>query len=165
MNRHILEKMQIVGGFTPVNMASGANNGDWVSMKNYGRCAIVLFKGQGTAAEDPVITVQQATDVSGTTSKSLTFTRVDYKAGTLSSVSQFTTVAQAAAANYTLDAGELEAIAVIDIKVEDLDKANSYDCIRANIADVGTTAQIGGVLYLLHEPRFASATLPGAITD
>lgn len=165
MNRHFLEKAQIVGAITPVNMASGANNGDWISMKNYGRCAIVLFKGTGTAAEDPVITLQQATDVAGTSSKSLTFTRIDYKAGTLSSVSQFTTVNQAAAGNYTLDAGELEAIAVIDIKAEDLDKSNGFDCLRCNIADVGTTSQIGGVLYFLHEPRFASATLPGAITD
>jgi hypothetical protein len=166
MNRFITEKMQIVGGFTPVNMASGANTGDYVSLKNYGRCAIVLFKGAGAAGEDPTITMQQASDVSGTGVKNLNFTRIDSKVGTLSALGTFTQNTQAAANTY-VDAvsAESEAIMVIDIKAEDLDIANGFDCLRCTIADVGTTSQIGGVLYLLHEPRYGSGTLPSAIAD
>lgn len=165
MNRHILEKIQIVGGITPINLAAGANNGDWVSMKNYNRCAIVVYKGAGSASEDPVITLQQATDVAGTSSKSLTFTRYDTKSGTLTSVGTFTKNTQAAAGNVTPDTGDVEMIAVIDIKAADLDVANGFDCLRCTIADVGTTSQIGGMLYLLHDPRYPKETLDSAIID
>ena len=166
MNRFITEKMQIVMGIVPINLASGANNGDWVSLKNYGRCAVVLIKGAGAAGEDPTLTLVQATEVAGTTSKSLTFTRIDKKVGGQTTISQFTTVTQAAAATYLDDTtAENELIMIADIKAEDLDVANGYDCLRATIADVGTTSQIGGLIYILHEPRYASPTLPGAITD
>lgn len=166
MNKHILEKLQIVSAIVPVNLATGANNGDYVSLKGYGRCAFVLFKGVGTAGEDPAITVQQATDVSGTSSKALTFTRIDSKVGGQTTASQFTTNTQAASETYT-DAvsGEAEGLFVIDIKAEDLDIDGGFDCVRVNVADVGTTAQLGCGLYLLHEPRFATVPLPGAITD
>lgn len=163
MNRHLLEKVQIAGGFTPVDMATGANTGNWVSLKGYGRCSIVLFKGRGASAEPPTITLAQATEVAGTTSKSLTFTRIDQKTGTLSAIGVFTTTTQAAASTYALAAGNTEVIAVVDIKAEDLDIANGYDCLRCTIADVGTTSQIGGVLYLLHEPRYA-ATMANAVS-
>jgi hypothetical protein len=84
----------------------------------------------------------------------------------LSALGTFTQNTQAAANTY-VDAvsAESEAIMVIDIKAEDLDIANGFDCLRCTIADVGTTSQIGGVLYLLHEPRYGSGTLPSAIAD
>lgn len=166
MNRHILEKLQIVGGFTPINMASGANTGDYVSLKNYGRCAIVLFKGAGFAGEDPIITLSQATDVSGSGVKSLTTARYDHKSGTLAALGQFTTVAQTAAGTVSAaSSAAVESIVVIDIKAEDLDIDGGFDCLKASVADVGTTSQIGGLLYLLHEPRIGSSPLPSAIAD
>lgn len=166
MNQHLLEKMQIVAGFVPVNMATAANNGDWVSLKNYSRCAIVLFKGIGTAGEDPTITLLQAKDVAGGSSKALTFTRIDSKVGTQTGIGTFTTTTQAAANTY-VDAvsAEAEAIIVIDILATDLDIANGFDCIQAAVADVGINAQIGGLLYLLHEPKFQTAPLPSAIIN
>lgn len=170
MNKHFLEKVQIVSGFVPVDMKTGANNGDYVSMKNYGRCAIVLHKGVGGAGEDPTIVLQQATSVAGTSVKALPYDRVDYKIGTLTAQGTFTTAAPSAAAaaagTYTLSGvGTVEAIIVFDIKAEDLDIDNGFDCIRATIADVGTTVQVGSLEYHLHEPRNASATLPSAIAD
>ena len=70
--------------------------------------------------------------------------------------------------SYTINianVGTVEGIIVIDVAAEDLDIDGGFDCLRATIADVGTTAQIGGMLYFLHEPRNASATLPTAIED
>lgn len=166
MNKHILEKMQIVSAIVPVDLQAAANNGDWVSLKNYGRCAIVLFKAAGTAGDDPVFTLRQATDVSGTGAKELTFTRIDSKVGTQTAVGTFTKATQAAANTYT-DAvsAEAQAIMVVDIKAEDLDVANDFDCIQLQIPDVGSNAQLGCALYLLHEPRYGGATLPSAIVD
>lgn len=167
LNAHFLEKNQVVGGIVPVNLATGANSGDWVSLKEYGRCAIVLFAGVGTVANDPVITLNQAKDVSGTGSKALTFTRADVKAATaITSVGQFTTTTQAAANTFTLTGdAALQKIAVIDIKAEDLDIDNNFDCLQATIADVGTNTQLGCVLYFLHNPRDETVPLPSAIID
>lgn len=165
MNQHFLEKNQVVSGFVPVSMTS-ALTGDYVSLKNYGRCAVVFFAAAGTAGDDPTITLTQAQDVSGTGVKALDFTRIDVKQGTLTSVGTFTTVTQAAANTYTDAASaEVQKIWVIDVMAEDLDIANGFDCLKAAISDVGTNAQLGCMLYLLHEPRYASGTLPSAIVD
>lgn len=169
MNQHFLEKVQIAQGFLPVAMNSGANAGDWVSLKGYNRCAIVFFKAAGTAGDDPTITVLQATNVAGSgTTKAVNFTRVDKKqaASNLLAVGEFTTVTQAAGNTFThADLAEQAAIVVIDIMAEDLDVDGGYTCIQASVADVGTNAQLGCLLYFLHDPREASGTLPSAIVD
>jgi hypothetical protein len=54
---------------------------------------------------------------------------------------------------------------VIDVAAEDLDIANGFDCLKAAVADVGGNAQLGTLLYLLHDPRFATAPLPSAIAN
>lgn len=166
MNQHFLEKNQIAAGFVPLALTT-ARTGDYVSLKNYGRCAIVFYKAAGTAGDDPTITLTQAQNVSGTGVKELNFTRIDVKQDTdLTAVGAFATVTQAAANTYTdATSAEDQAIWVIDVKAEDLDIANGFDCIKAAISDVGTNAQLGAMLYILHEPRYASGTLPSAIVD
>lgn len=177
-NQHFCEKNQIAQGFLPVLMNTGANAADWVSMKGYGRMAIVIFKAVGTAGDDPTITVKQALDVSGTTPKALGFTEVRKKqaASNLLAVDQFTKSTSASPATndtFTVASGtwtnsdlaEQAAIIVIDIKAEDLDVNNSYDCIQVSIADIGTNAQLGCALYFGHEPRYPKDALDSMIVD
>lgn len=176
MNRHFAEKVNVCEGFLPVDMATGANSGDWVSLKNYQRCAIILFKEPGTAGNDPVITLQQASAVAGTGAKALNINEVYKKqaATNLQSVGTYTrSTAASPASNDTFstntwtnsDLAEQAAIVIIDVKAEDLDKANNFDCIRVTIADVGTAGQFGGLLYCLHDPKYADPALPSAIGD
>lgn len=170
MNQTFVEKCNIAQGFLPVNMQTGANAGDWVSLKNYRKCAIVFFKAVGTAGDDPTITVEQATDVSNSQSdaKALNFTRVDKKqaASNLLAVGTFTKVTQASGNTFThADLAEQAAIIVIDIDEQMLDVDNGFDCIRASVADIGTNAQLGAMLYILHEPKFVTDPLPSAIAD
>lgn len=166
MNQHFLEKCQIVGGGVPVALNTAGLTGDIVSMKNYGRCAIVFFAAAGTAGDDPTLTVQQCKSVAGSSAKALDFTRIDVKQGTLASIGQFSKVSQAAANTYTeATSAEAQKIWVIDVKAEDLDVDNGYDCIQASIGDVGTNAQLGCLLYILHEPRYSVDPLPSAIAD
>lgn len=164
MNQHFLEKNQIVSAIVPVNLATGANNGDWVNMKDYGRCAIIFHAGAGAAGQDPTITVLQAQSDGGS-SKALNFTRVDRKQGTaLTAQGQFTTTNPADGNTYTNDTlAELQKLVVIDISIEDFDVANGYGWLQASIADVGSTSQVGAMLYILHEPRYSSGALPSAI--
>lgn len=164
MNRHFVEKTQIVPLFMPANLASGAQTGDFICMRDYGRCAIVFVKAVGAASQDPILTVLQATSNGGST-KALNFTRVDVKqASALTAVSLFTTVTQSAGNTYTSDtSGECQAVWVIDIKAEDLDTANGYDWITVTMADPGTNSQLACCVAFLHEPRYSKAVLPGAI--
>ncbi|RWQ16099.1 hypothetical protein [Mesorhizobium sp.] len=165
MNQHILEKLQIAAGFVPVSMATAPTE-DWVSLKNFGRMAIVFFKAAGTAGDDPTLTLEQATAVAGTGAKALNFTRIDVKQGAdLFAIGEFTTIAQAANTYTEATSAEAQAIWVLDVKAEDLDVDGGFDCIRASISDIGTNAQLGCLLYLGHEPRYAKAPLPSMIAD
>lgn len=165
-NSLFVERNQIASGFVPVDMRSGAPTSDIVSMKNYNRCTIVFFKAAGTNGDDPTITVTQKTAVGGTTSKAVDFTRVDKKQGTLTAVGTFTKVTQSAGNTFThADLAENQAIVVIDITGDMLDVDNGYDCIQASVGDVGTNAQLGCLLYILSEPRYATDPLPSALVD
>lgn len=163
---HICEKMQIQPGVIPVNMATGPQTGDWVSLGKYRRCAIVFLKGVGAASQDAILTLQQATSAAGAGAKNLavvTDVRVK-QASALTAVGQFTQVTQAAAATYTSDtSGEDQALWVVDIDSDQLDVANGFSFLNASLNDPGTNSQIGAVLYLLHEPRYGDMPLPSAI--
>lgn len=154
--RTILEQMNVAAGSVPVDMAAAAMNGDWVSLKGYDRLLVVLFKAAGTAGDDPTLTIEQAKDVAGTDGKALSFTEIWKKQGALASIASWTTVTQSAANTYTDAASaETQAIWAVEIKAADLDVSGGFDCLRATVADVGTGAQLGCLLYLMFDPRYA----------
>ncbi len=167
MNHLFVEGCQIVPAIMPVNLASGAQTGDWVSLKNYGRCTIVVLIGVGAAGQDPVLTLQQGKSVSENSPVALNFTRIDVKqASALTAVGEFTKIAQAAGNTYgPSDGGENQKLWVIDIKAEDLDIDGGYDCVRASLSDPGTNSQIGTALYILSEARHQQDPLPTAIAN
>jgi len=167
MNADFGEQVQVVPGFGPVDMSTGANAGDWVSMKNYERVTVCFYKGAGTAGDDPTLLIQQATAVAGTGAKDLVAVdKVYVKQGTLANIGTFTITTQTAATDYT-DATSAEAAALwmIDIQAEDLDVDNGFDCIQASVADVGVNAQLGAMWYNCWGARFGSNALLSAIAD
>lgn len=177
-NKHFVEKNQVVLGFNPVALNAGAPTVDWVSMKGYGRCAIVFIKAVGTNGDDPTLAFKQATKVDGTGSKVLAVSRIDKKqaASNLTAVGTFTkSTSDSPASNDTFnttngtwtnsDLAEQAAVVIADIKAEDLDIANDFDCVSVTIADVGTNAQLGTLLFILHEPRNLKEALASAIVD
>jgi hypothetical protein len=160
----LVEQAQIAAGFVPVDMAAGANNGDWISLKDYNHLTILFYKAAGASGEPPTITVQQATDNAGAGAKALNFTEVWTKNNAdVQTVGQFTKVTQAAANTYALAAGNTQAIVAIEIDGDMLDVDGGFDHVRATVADVGITAQVGCILYILSQPRFAEATPPSAL--
>jgi hypothetical protein len=166
-NNLLVEEAQIVAAIIPVDSQTGANNGDWVSMKNYDRCTVIVFKAAGVAGDDPVITIKQATDVSGTGAKALNFTRVDAKVGAQTGIGTFTTVTQAAGNTYTdLVSAEAQGLFAIEFKSEDLDVNNGFDCLQLSVPDTGAAgAQLLCGLYVLRGARYGSVPTPSAIID
>ena len=165
----LIDETQIVSGFIPVDMQTAANNGDVVSLKNYDHLTVILFKAVGTAAQDPVLTFTQATEVAYSTSKALaTIDEYWSKQGAaLTAIGTFTRTTQAAGSTVTLDAtsAEEQGLYVFEIDASDLDVANGYDCVRCSVADVGGNPQLGCMLYVLSGPRHAATTMPSAIVD
>lgn len=166
---NLLGKIDIVPAIIPLDLQT-ARDGDWVSLKNAQGCLVVVFKGTGTAGDDPSITIEQASDVAGTGAKVLNaITEFFKKTGTLTSVGTWTRVTQTADELVTVDtaSAEVEAIWAFNIESDQLDVDNGFDCVRVRIADVGTNAQLGCALYILHGLRFPAGpdALLSAIAD
>jgi hypothetical protein len=167
----LLEHHQLVEGFPAVDLSAGANNGDYVSLKNYKHVSIVFASGIGTAGQDPTVVVQQAQDVAGTGVKALNInaSKVFKKQAptSLASTGQWSDASAGVTANSWTDAeaAEQSLLLVIEFDADELDVDNGFDCIRATIADVGANAQPGYLLYILSEPRYASrpTQMPSAI--
>jgi len=131
---------------------------------------VLVFKGAGTAGDDPVLSFKQATDVAGATNKDLAvITEYWSKQGTLTSVGTWTRVTQAASATVTLDAtsAESQGLYYFEIETDQLDTDNGYDCFYLSVADTGTNAQLGCALYIPGGLRYQStpASLTNKITD
>lgn len=153
----LLENAQLVEGWPIVDLKTGANTGDWVSLKNYKHVAIVFISSVGTNGDDPTLTVNQATTVAGGSSKALTFTTICRKqaATDLSGTGTWTVTTQAAANTYTqTDAAEQDLIWVVEFDSDQLDVDNGFVCVNATVADIGANAQLGYLLYILTEPRY-----------
>lgn len=168
-----LEQHQIVPAFRPVDLSSAANTGDWVSLKNYKHVAVVFHSGIGTAGDDPTLTINQATDVSGTGSKALAINSAKafkkQAATNLTSTGTWSSASADVSSNTVTNAtsAEQEALWVVEFDADELDVDNGFDCIQATVADVGTNAQLGACYYILSEPRYPAqpTSMTSAIAD
>lgn len=167
--RQFAEHFNVAEAFLPVNIATAANDGDWVSLKNYSECTVLFFQGPGGAAEPATLTFEQATAVAGTGAKALAAITTIYRkqaATNLQGTGLWTKVTQAAAATFALGSGadgDKAALVAITLHAEDLDADGGFDCLRVRVADVGTGPAIGSCVYILSGPRYAA--LPSALTD
>lgn len=163
----LMENSQLVVGIVPVDLATAANAGDWVSLKGYRRCRIIFIKGAGGGSDDPVITLNQATAVAGTGTKALSIVTEGWKKdGTQTGIGTFTKATQAAASTFTVSgAAGNQGLWTLEVEANQLDTDNDFDCLQASIADTGTFAQLGTLLYELYEPRFPQETPASAIVD
>ncbi len=152
--------IDIVPAIRPVDLQT-AQEGDYVSLKNWRRCIVLFHSAIGTAGDDPTITFQQADTNAGGNVKVLTVVDTIYRkqaATNLLAVGTWTKTTQTAASTYTQeDAAEQEALWAIEIRADLLDVANGFDHIRANIGDVGTNAQLGAMYYILCDPTYGNA--------
>ena len=163
----LIDEVQIVGGFKPVDMQTAANDADCVSLKNYRNCAVILYKGIGTAHQDPVLTFYQSKTVAGGDEKALaTITGYHYKQGAdLALIGEFSEATQAAGATVTLNATSAEAAGIYVFSIADSDLDDGFSCFRVSVADVGGNAQLGCLLYILSNPRHAGDPMVSAIVD
>jgi hypothetical protein len=181
MNQNFLiEEIDVVVGCTESDFHTTINT-TWISLKNYAGCLLVLTKPAGSAGDDLVLALQQATDTLGTGAKALNISRFYAKSGTLSSsqtVKTFTRydLVTAAAtvdlssvtANTFVGDGKptlvtasdlafeaVELCLCIDIRADDLDVSNAFNCINyQNLATHVANALLTNVLFIPYGARF-----------
>ena len=166
MAEKFLQHATIESAIVPIDLAAGANAGDWVSFENYQRCVAVLICDAGASGEDPVFKLQQATAADGTGAKDLDFTVIYEKVGTLASVTGWTRVTQAANTEYTNAAsGEAQNIIAVEVAADELDVDNGFQFLQLSVADTGnTTGKIGCGIYIMLEPRYPQAAVQSALS-
>lgn len=159
----ITEQIQIVPGQAagPADLNGAAVTGDYVSLANYETCCVLVYAGDGSAGGDLDVKLYQATDVDGTGAKvlnALETGRVYTKqhASSFATVGQWTAETQATADEQYTDAtsGEQVNLWALEVNVNDLDRDNGFDCIRADIADP-SAGKIAALLYLLGGAKYA----------
>lgn len=163
INGKMVEQAKIVNGLKIA--VPSTSTPDYVCMKNYQKCTIIVSILNGTTVTGSAITVKQATDVGNSLSdeKALAF---DTMWANLDEAATDTLVSTAVTSNTftTLTTNSKIARYVIEIDAAMLDTANGFDCIRAgtgNAANILTT----DVLYILWGAKYDKATPPSAIID
>jgi hypothetical protein len=157
------ESYDLSTGLAPGDLSTAANTGKRVSMQEVTSVDIVVIKGAGTAADDPVLTLKQHTaSTGGTTTDLATITEYSLKnEATLDGDETWTRVTQTAAATITDPGGagtsaESQQLVVIHVRADQLTSGNTH--ISLDIADVGANAQLGSVLYIVHNTDHAAPT-------
>ena len=159
----LVENAQLVAGFVPLDLQT-QRDADWVCLADFNHLTVIFFKGTGTDGDDPVVTLEQATTNAGAGAKALTFTEIWRKqAADVQTVGQFTRTTQSASDSYTNTDGHQQAIWVLEIDADMLDVDGGFDHVRVTLGDTGTNPQLGCVLYVLTEPRYAEAVPPSVL--
>ena len=167
------QKCKIVQAIPPQHNGAGLV-GDWVSLKGYDACTIILHLGSTTAVDaDGAITVDKATSVAGANIvtgiqmrhvwRNLDATSADANQDALAKDASETLT------TFGVAASQVDKIYVIEIPAASLLDTTaivgqSYDCIRVNIGITHVNNFVGG-LYILHEARYQEEPMPDAVHD
>ena len=156
-------------GIVPSDLSAAASTGKRVNMSECASVDVVLLKGAGTAGDDPTVTLVASDAATGGTSANLAviaaYSLKD--AATLAGTETWAAKTQTAAATIADPGGagtsaEHQQICVIHVEAPDMPDGKPY--LSLNIGDVGTNAQLGAVLYIVHGTvREDPASLPAPL--
>jgi len=157
----LLENLKVVPAFVPINSTGAGQDGDWVNLKNFRRCLILIQKG-AWAGGTPAVTVEQAKDASGTDGKALSFTK-QYSGTALTADTLTENTVTSNTFNLSATANEFH---LIEFHAQDLDIANGFTHLRLRVATPGANADLISATYILGDPRVAAGptVLPTVIT-
>lgn len=159
----LVQYSKIVPVVQPQDFSSGAVTSTVVSLKNYGRATFAIqFGSLGTDAVGvSTITLHQATSVAFATQKALTFASywVNGASGDI--------YTNTSASSLVLAATDDNKTFIFEVKSDDLDVNNGYDCVQVKFTDYGTNAALGAVTAVLSEPRYTGNenSQPSALTN
>lgn len=140
-------------GVVPVDLSGGAKTGFRQSLKSATGVTVVVIKGAGSTAVDPVLTINSYQASSGGSPDTTSVTVDHYwkkEAASYAGTVTWTKVAQSASNVVTLT-GESDHAGLYAFFLPATALASGYQYISVDTADAGSVAQIGGVFYLVHD--------------
>lgn len=155
----------------PVNLAAAASNAVYANMSQVKRLGMLLFAAAGTSAEPIVISLTQATSSAGAGAKACNLAYIKVlEAADITASQAWVTVStvdrQNPAASYTATQATATNPIAIYVEVDqcDLDLANGFTHVRLNIADTGSGARLGSVVYLSQEKFYQGEPTPSLLS-
>ncbi|NGO68525.1 hypothetical protein [Streptomyces boncukensis] len=142
----------IGSAIVPVDLATAANTGHRLHLKNYGGVAIVGYLATGTAAENPTFDVREHDAASGGTSQDLDVVDTYYvkSEATLDGDETWTANTQTAASEVTdTDWDDANEVLVV-MEVDSTQLSDGFEWISVNVADPGT-AHVGCAFYVMYD--------------
>lgn len=134
----------------PVNLATAANTGKRIHMRNYGGVCFVGLLNNGTAAEAVTFDIQQHTAKTGGTSADLdtTVTLYTKSEAEIDGDEPWVRVTQTAASEITNADWDdaLEVLMAVEVHAQDL--SDDYEWVSVDVADPGT-AVVGAVVAVM----------------
>ena len=150
MQGFLVENAKIVPAFVPIDTTGAGQDGDWVHMKHWRRCCIIIQKG-AWAAGTSAVTLEQATSAAGAGNKELVLER--YWIGTALTDDD---VALTAVTSNTFNlANVANEFVVMEVHVNDLDITNSFIYLRVRTATPGASADLISATYILYDAAHA----------
>lgn len=151
--------MDIQVSNVPLDTTGAAVVGDWYSFRNYSHATVIIMQG-AWAGGTPGVTLDQATAVAGTGTKTLGFDTMYTK---VSTTADFVKTA------VTSDTFDLPAtantISVIEIDDSDLDVAGGFDSFQVDIESPGANADLIAVAVIMSGAKYAADPMPDSKTD
>ena len=138
-------------GIAPVDLQTAAT-GKLVSLKRATGCTIVVFKGAGTAGDDQTYTLKEHAGTADSTGQNLAIIDTWYvkEEPTLDGNEVWVKKTQTAVATQT-EADDAEVQQILCIEVDAAQLSDTYTHISLSNDGAGSNAQLGGVLYILHD--------------
>ncbi|MCY4122540.1 MAG: hypothetical protein OXG72_16640 [Acidobacteria bacterium] len=150
----LLGDLHVVRAITPIDLASAAQDGDWVSLKNYNCCLVVYQSDVGTNNQDVSLTLRQAKSAGGANAKALSGRWYSKQDATVGDVTEADTDSESEVASFR-DDGETACLAYCEISADMLDVANDYRFVQVRASDPGATAgKLGSAVYVLGGARY-----------
>lgn len=154
-NIRLDEQAYPVAATSMVALTGAAGDAAYVSLKNYARIRITLDVLNATTVTGGVVTLKQATAVAGTSEKALAFTRM--LANTDVGAGQALTETAVSSNTFTTSTTNSKRLRyVMDVRAEDLDMANGFDCVRLDVDSMVNA--IGLVSYDLYGARYSGTS-------
>jgi hypothetical protein len=160
VNARLSEQVKFVTGLPPA--VPNSSTPDYVSMKGFERCCIVIMVKNATTVTGSDITVKQAKTVAGGSEKALAFSKawrsIDVDAANGDVLAEFAVTSD----TFTTDGtNSKNLLYVIEVDSANMDKENGFDCLRAGTGNAAAATL--AVLYALYPRKYHTDTT--AIVD
>lgn len=155
-----VENFAIATAAAPVDTTGAAVVGDWVCLKGYESVTIIITQG-AWAGGTPAVTLDQATAVAGTGSKTLGMTKYWSKVG-LAAADFAETAVVSDTFNLTATA---DTITVIQVHASELDVDGGFDCVQLDIASPGANADLISATYIFTGARYPQEIAVDPVLD